>query len=137
MGDDDVLVDASAEDIGCAGTAWECKFCLVGEKVMNFDVYETNLDGVPLETRGTVLKRETYSHQCTVFLNEVSPKIAEASEKTTVKASRGLSEFFASCCLVNHAEDSVEVEGCVVPVAANHIEESMKSSIGVEPAGVH
>jgi len=248
--DDDVLVDASAEDLGCASTAWECKFCLVGEKVMNFDVYETNLDGVLLETRGTVVKRETYSHQCTVFLNdvvdiskadfvidevcfrdlpsratpyreanvsmelnafisaygpivprkvnraaptgligglmafangsnatdsenaavgltvmraaaseaaqagvaaavsvavsgveainaaagEVSPIIAEASEKTTLKASRGLSDLFASCCLVNHVEDSVEVDGCVVPVSANHVEDSVKSSIGVELA---
>merc|ERR1712014_31153 len=69
--DGEVLVDASAEDLGCAGTAWECNFRLVGEKVMNFDVYDTNLDGVLLETRGNVVKREKYSHQCTVFLNDV------------------------------------------------------------------
>merc|ERR1712048_1444236 len=68
---------------------------------------------------------------------EMSPKIAEASEKTTAKASRGLSDFFASCCLVNHVEDSVEVDGCVVPVEASHIEESEKPAIGADPKVVH
>jgi hypothetical protein len=68
--DDDVLVDASAEDIGCATSAWECKFRFVGEKVMDFDVYESNLDGVALATRGHVTKRERYSHECSVLLKD-------------------------------------------------------------------
>merc|ERR1712176_1224909 len=68
---------------------------------------------------------------------EISPKIAEASEKTTAKASRGLSEFFASCCLANHVEDLVEVDGCVLPVAVSHAEESVKPAIGADPNGVH
>jgi hypothetical protein len=68
--DDDVLVDASAEDIGCATSAWECKFRFVGEKVMDFDVYESNLDGVALATRGQVTKREKYSHECSVLLKD-------------------------------------------------------------------
>merc|ERR1712048_513931 len=68
---------------------------------------------------------------------EMSPKIAEASEKTTAKASRGLSDFFASCCLVSHVEDSVEADGCVVPVEASHVEESEKPAIGADPKVVH
>merc|ERR1712151_1480014 len=71
--------------------------------------------------------------------NEASPKIAEVSEKTTAKASRGLSEFFASCCLVNHVhvEDSVEVDGCVVLVEASHAEESVKPAIVADPKDMH
>merc|ERR1712048_1139037 len=61
---------ASAEDLGCATAAWECKFRFVGEKVMKFDVYESNLEGVTLETRGQVTKREKYSHECSVFLKD-------------------------------------------------------------------
>jgi hypothetical protein len=68
--DDDVLVEASAEDIGCSTTAWECKFRFIGERVMNFDVYESNLEGVTLETRGQVTKREKYSHECSVLLKD-------------------------------------------------------------------
>merc|ERR1712048_674451 len=61
---------ASAEDLGCATAAWECKFRFIGEKVMNFDVYESNLDGAALETRGQVTKREKYSHECSVLLKD-------------------------------------------------------------------
>merc|ERR1712014_509543 len=68
--DDEVLVDASAEDIGCSNSTWECKFHFAGEKVMNFDIFESNLDGVLLETRGQVTKREKYSHECVVMLTD-------------------------------------------------------------------
>merc|ERR1712048_1313408 len=61
---------ASAEDLGCATAAWECKFRFAGEKVMKFDVYESNLEGVLLETRGQVTKREKYSHECSVLLKD-------------------------------------------------------------------
>merc|ERR1712048_388218 len=66
--DGEVLVDASAEDIGCTSSTWECKFHFAGEKVTSFDVFESNLDGVLLETRGQVTKRERYSHECVVLL---------------------------------------------------------------------
>jgi hypothetical protein len=68
--DDEVLVDASAEDIGSADATWECKFHFAAEKVMNFDVYESNLDGVTLETRGQVVKREKKWHECVVTLKD-------------------------------------------------------------------
>jgi len=68
--DGEVLVDASAEDLGCADATWECKFHFAAEKVMNFDVYESNLDGVPLETRGQVVKREKKLHECIVTLKD-------------------------------------------------------------------
>merc|ERR1712176_1295194 len=35
-----------------------------------FDVYETNLDGVPLDTRGQAIKREKVLHECTVLLKD-------------------------------------------------------------------
>merc|ERR1712048_142919 len=251
--DGDVLIDATAEDLGCVGTAWECKFWFVGEKVMNFDVYETNLDGVLLETRGNVLKRKMYSHQCAVFLKddvdvskaefvidevcfqhlpakatayteanvsmdldpfigtygvtvphkinreaptgviggllafasgsnatdsanaaagltvmkaaaseaarssvaaavsaavsgaeamsaaaiEVSPIVAETAEKTTMKASHGLSGMFAACCVVSHVDDSVEVDDGAVPSAVSHAGQSVKSTVVAGPAAVH
>merc|ERR1712014_315787 len=68
--DDEVLVDASAEDIGCSNSTWECKFHFAGEKVMNFDIFESNLDGVLLETRGQVTKREKKLYECIVLLKD-------------------------------------------------------------------
>jgi len=62
--DDEVLVEASSEDLGCEGDIWECTFRFAGEKVMDFDIYESNVEGVKLESRGHAVTRETYSHSC-------------------------------------------------------------------------
>jgi hypothetical protein len=53
--DGDVLVEATAEDLHCA-SGWECTFRLVGKKTVNFEVYETDADGVSLDSKATVSK---------------------------------------------------------------------------------
>jgi len=63
--DGEVLVDASAEDIGCTDH-FECVFRLVGHRVLDFEVYETNKDGESLNSKATVTQKQKYSIPVTV-----------------------------------------------------------------------
>merc|ERR1712048_791618 len=68
--DDETLVEASADEVGCDNKQWECKFCFSGEKVIDFEVFESNVDGVLLETRGHAITREKYTYNCVVILKD-------------------------------------------------------------------
>jgi hypothetical protein len=48
------LADATAEELDCAGSEWECKFRLMGERTLEFEVHETNADGDALDSTGVV-----------------------------------------------------------------------------------
>jgi hypothetical protein len=61
------FVQASAQDLDCSG-AWECSFRLVGERVLDFDVPETDKDGHLLARRAHVKQPCKYSHMCSVRL---------------------------------------------------------------------
>jgi hypothetical protein len=66
--DGKVLVEASAVDIGCAGEEWHCKFRLIGERVLDFEVYKTNTTGGVLDEIGHVKERRKYVHECYVTI---------------------------------------------------------------------
>jgi hypothetical protein len=66
--DGKTLVEATAADIGCAGEEWHCKFRLIGERVLDFEVYKTNATGGVLDEIGHVKERRTYTHECYVTI---------------------------------------------------------------------
>jgi hypothetical protein len=70
--DGETLVEASAEDIDCVGDHWECKFRLVGENCLNFNVPETNADGCVLDSRAVVDRRSKFVRECRVSLSDES-----------------------------------------------------------------
>jgi len=76
--DGQVLVEATADVIsatskaqgngGSADTAWQCKFKLIGERVLDFEVYKTNANGGVLDETGHVRERRKYVHECYVHI---------------------------------------------------------------------
>jgi hypothetical protein len=53
---------------GSAGTPWQCKFKLIGERVLDFEVYKTNTNGGVLDETGHVKDRRKYVHECYVHI---------------------------------------------------------------------
>jgi len=49
--------------------AWVCNFRFVGEKVTDCEVHEINREGAALQSKGHVLRREKYTHRCSVRLD--------------------------------------------------------------------
>jgi hypothetical protein len=66
MVDGDVFVECTASDIGCPGNEWQCEFSFVGERVIDFEVFKTNKDGVALDEIDHVVERRKYLHNCLV-----------------------------------------------------------------------
>jgi hypothetical protein len=66
--DGKALAEASAADIGCSGEEWHCKFRLLGERVLDFEVYKTNASGGVLDEIGHVKERRKYIHECYVTI---------------------------------------------------------------------
>jgi len=74
--DGEILCEALAEDIESEDGKWECNFRLCGERFLEWEVYQTNADGMTLETTGEVLQRSVFSHDCFVSFEQ---NIAEAT----------------------------------------------------------
>lgn len=70
--DDTVLVEASPEGLDCDDDGWECHFFLVGERALNFKVFEVDCSGIPLTTTGDVAQVAKYTHTCHVKLPDDS-----------------------------------------------------------------
>jgi len=64
--DGEVLVEAAAEDIESREDWWECQFRLLGEKYLDWDVFETDVDGNSLDSKGVVSQKTKYSHELIV-----------------------------------------------------------------------
>mmetsp|Transcript_50000 Transcript_50000/g.88045 ORF Transcript_50000/g.88045 Transcript_50000/m.88045 type:complete len:566 (+) Transcript_50000:77-1774(+) len=64
------FVEASAEDIDHHGDGWKCNFRFVGEKIIDFEVHESNRDGVTLDSKDHVLQKKKYVHECCVTLGD-------------------------------------------------------------------
>jgi len=69
--DGECFVESSAEDIDCESNCFECKFRFVGERCIDMNVFETNSDGVTLDTKGTVVNRTKYTHECVVSVQDL------------------------------------------------------------------
>lgn len=64
--DGEILCEASAEDLESPSGTWECSFRFLGEKFLDWEVFEQTPAGVTLGTSGLVSKRTAYSHECVV-----------------------------------------------------------------------
>lgn len=65
--DDRILAECSGVDIGSLPGSWHCKFRFVGERHIDFNVFEKTKDGVQLDSKGTVVKYYPYEHIVEVF----------------------------------------------------------------------
>merc|ERR1711953_1163064 len=113
------------------GGAADSTTASAGLTVMRAAASDAALAGVAAAVSAAVSGAEALSAAAV----EVSPIVAETAERTTKKASRGLSGLFTSCCEANHVEEMVEIDGDVAPVTLNHIEKSANSTVG--PVGVN
>jgi hypothetical protein len=60
--DDEVLVECSSSDLGSSRDEWRCKFGFIGERQMDFKVFEETKDGWPLDSKKEVTKAYQYHH---------------------------------------------------------------------------
>mmetsp|Transcript_7234 Transcript_7234/g.15774 ORF Transcript_7234/g.15774 Transcript_7234/m.15774 type:complete len:488 (-) Transcript_7234:125-1588(-) len=68
------LVEAAAEDFRhrVASAGWTCDFRFVGEKILSFQVHETDSNGRPFDSTDTISRRIKYAHSCQVSLENLS-----------------------------------------------------------------
>lgn len=64
--DDQVLVECAGKDIGCSSDVWHCSFRFIGERQIDFNVFEKGNDGVELDSKGIVVTPFHYEHVVTV-----------------------------------------------------------------------
>jgi hypothetical protein len=62
------LVEASAQELGGSESMWRCSFRFLGQRFLEFVVFETNNNGVSLSTQGTVLQESSVEHRCTLVV---------------------------------------------------------------------
>jgi len=67
--DGTVLVESGPEEIESPDGLWECHFQLVGERTVEWEVYESDGDGGVLDTTGKVIEKSKYSHNCSVRID--------------------------------------------------------------------
>jgi len=67
--DGKTLIEAKGEDIDCRPDHWECKFNFMGERVLEFDVHETNMDGTPLDSKACTWTKKKYKHECSIVVS--------------------------------------------------------------------
>jgi hypothetical protein len=72
--DGEVLVEACPEDIDChrGHGMWECSFRFFGEKALEFDMFETAVDGSPMNTKCRVPQKHSISHLCVLSIKSFS-----------------------------------------------------------------
>lgn len=62
------LVEASAQDLSCRPGQWQCDFRFLGERFLNFLVFETSRSGATLDSQGTVSQQSNVSYACSVVV---------------------------------------------------------------------
>mmetsp|Transcript_15980 Transcript_15980/g.31213 ORF Transcript_15980/g.31213 Transcript_15980/m.31213 type:complete len:471 (+) Transcript_15980:65-1477(+) len=68
--DGEVLCEGEAEDIDSRPGMWECRFQLIGERYLDWEVYEHDVDGRTLDSTDIVRQRHKYSQECIVSMPE-------------------------------------------------------------------
>jgi len=76
--DGEVLCEGEAEDIDSRPGMWECKFQLVGERYIDWEVYESDVNGRTLDSTDIVRQRHKYSQECVVSMPEGERDLATA-----------------------------------------------------------
>jgi hypothetical protein len=67
--DNEILIEALAEDIG-SHDGWQCGFRFCGEPRLDFDVYESDVNGNSLDTKGVVPMLRPYNRLCFLDLQD-------------------------------------------------------------------
>lgn len=116
------FVEASAEDIDYYSDGWKCNFRFVGEKTIDFEIHESNRDGVTLDSKDHVVQKKKYVHECCVALrNDMDMRTA-----TFTIDSQDFRELPTRSPL--HEENSISISpqalnltyGILVPYKVNH-----------------
>lgn len=68
--DGDILCESAAEDIDSRPGWWECSFRLEGEKYLDWEVHETDLDGQILDSIDLVRQKQKCCYECVVSVPE-------------------------------------------------------------------
>lgn len=76
--DGQLLCEAAAQDIDCAEPHWDCSFRFFGEKALEWEVFQTDVDGNVLATQGTVSNKAKYVHECLVSFLETDKDLTTA-----------------------------------------------------------
>mmetsp|Transcript_17018 Transcript_17018/g.36918 ORF Transcript_17018/g.36918 Transcript_17018/m.36918 type:complete len:495 (+) Transcript_17018:78-1562(+) len=91
--DGEVLVMATAEDIDCKPDNWTCTFRLVGEKYLDWDVHECDLEGNGLDSKGLVTQKSKYTHELVVNFNPIDTSLQSATLSIDGKPFESLVEY--------------------------------------------
>lgn len=75
--DGEKLVEAAAEDIDSPQDRWECKFRFVGERRIDYEVHESNKDGMVLDSKSVVSQKQKYTRECVVSVRDSDVASAE------------------------------------------------------------
>jgi len=67
------LVEATRKSLDCPPDMLLLQFRLLGEKSLDWEVFENDVDGEPLATKGIATQKTTYLHQCTITLPAECP----------------------------------------------------------------
>lgn len=65
------FVESSAADIDRDIDGWQCTFRFIGERCLDFDVYEVDREWNTLDTKGNVLQKAKYTQNCDVILPDI------------------------------------------------------------------
>lgn len=68
--DGELLVECNAEDIESRPDFWEAHFAFVGERFLDWEVFETDADGHTLDSKGNVRQGHKVHHACVVSFAE-------------------------------------------------------------------
>jgi hypothetical protein len=64
--DGEVLCECVGEDLGCGSDEWRCRFSFVGERHIDFNVFEETKDGKELDTKSVLTRPVCYDHDVEV-----------------------------------------------------------------------
>lgn len=64
--DGQLLVESQPEEIECSTGLWECTFRFVGQRQLEWELFETDGNGTSLDSRGKVLEASKFTHEVEV-----------------------------------------------------------------------
>lgn len=68
--DGEVLVEAGPEDISCQKRLWECPFRFIGERVLEFDMFDVATNGISKINRSRETQMHPVTHTCLVSVRD-------------------------------------------------------------------
>lgn len=69
--DETPFVESNSEDIDCYTDGWQCTFRFIGERCLDFEVYECDRSWNTLDSTGHVLQKAKYTHNCVVSVPDL------------------------------------------------------------------